>query len=577
MHTISRRNLVGVLAFAITLGVFLPANICQGQKKYDPYHSKVKGICDRAIKYLKTTGNTPMPSRTISALAMVEYYKRYEGRVPTDVKFIEDTVKELVAMIDGDSVLVTDNRETYFPALVLILLAEYDSIKYQGQCLKVLQVLIDRQRDDGSFSYTSGLNTKFGDTSQSQFGALAFYIARQHQLPLEPENARKLLEFYIQHQSQNGTWEYTANSRRPANVKGTNSIHSASMSSVYLLADLLRLSGRVKDVAANANNADLGLPKNVSVYVPGAENKKAKRETFDRAWGKGDKPVVQFDKASLASCKKGGNKWYAGQYKFPVAQWNAYFIYALERYCYFREQAEGGLGGALSSWYDDGVDYIGQNQKNNGALDSHRRVATLPLPANTALYVLFMVRASEVISLPSFGTELLGGKGFGAGNLTQRKDGTISSSEAERSLQGLIDALGDKNLDERQLEQMTEAMKRAIREFKNSGRKSRGEVTTFLKTMISEKNYYRRSIAIKFLAGEQEMDNVPALLYAMGDPNVGIAVQAHDGLRLTSRKLDTFVYKDQGNQEANLAELQRLKQLWTQWFLEIRPDAELLE
>jgi len=577
MHFISRQALSIVLAFAVVLGVFVSAEVCHAQKKYDPYHSKVKGICDRAVAYLKTTDSSPMPSRTIAALAIVEYYKRYEGRVPKDVKYVKETVKELAEMIDGDSILVTQNRETYFPALVLILLAEYDAIEYQQQCVKVLKVLIDRQRDDGSFSYLSGLGAQSGDTSQSQFGALAFYVARQHQIPLEPDNARRLLEFYVQFQSNSGTWEYAANSRRPANVKGTNSIHSASLSSVYLLGDLLRLSGRVKDVASNGANEDLALPKNVSVFIERKDDDKERREKLDRAWGKGDKPVVQFDKSGLSGCKSGGNKWYENQFKFPATQWNAYFLYALERYCYFKEQADGKIGGSLSTWYDDGVDYIGRNQQASGACDSERRVATMPLPANTALYVLFMVRASEVISLPSFGTELLGGKGFGAGTLSQAKDGTVSSSEAERSLKGLIDALSDDNLDERQLQQMTEAMKRAIREFKSSGKTSRGEVTTFLKTMISEKNYYRRSIAIKFLAGQQEMDNVPALLYAMGDPNVGIAIQAHNGLRLTSRKLDTFVYEDQGNKEANLAELQRLKGLWTKWFLALRPDAELLE
>ena len=120
-------------------------------------------------------------------------------------------------------------------------------------------------------------------------------------------------------------------------------------------------------------------------------------------------------------------------------------------------------------------------------------------------------------------------------------------------------------------------MKRAIREFKQSGEKSRGEVTAFLKTMISDKNYYRRLVAIKFLAGEQDMDNVPALLYAMGDPDPNIAIQAHNGLRLVSRKFDTFVFEDRGNKEDNLAELQKLKLQWTRWFLDIRPDAELLE
>ena len=235
------------------------------------------------------------------------------------------------------------------------------------------------------------------------------------------------------------------------------------------------------------------------------------------------------------------------------------------------------MPGSLKTWYDDGVDYIETQQREDGAIDSDRREPIMQLSANTALYVLFLVRASEIISLPPVGSELLGGRGFGPGELTQAKNGTVRSSAAEKSLQGLIDALKDANLDDRQLRQITEAMKRSIREFKQSGDRSRGEVTAFLKTMISDKNYFRRLVAIKFLAAEQDMDNVPALLYAMGDPDPEIAIQAHNGLRLISRKFDTFVYQSRGNKEDNLLELVRLKQQWTKWYLEIRPDAELLE
>lgn len=579
MYFSSHRVMNGVLCIAVLLGVFAHTNVCQAQKKYDPQHEKVRDICDRAVEFLQGNPTGAIGPRTISALAVVEYYKRYDGAVPTDDPFVESTVKELSSMINGGSLEIFDNRETYFPALALILLAEYDAKKYENECVKVLDVLIKRQMENGAFAYRRSKKGKSvdgprtGDTSQSQFGALAFFVARQHRLPLDPKYPKKLLQFYVDYQGQNGTWEYTAGRINPGNVRGSNSIHSASLSSVYLLADMLKLSKRVKNMAKTTGDNGLGLPKNVTVYIPPKDNEEAQ---IQEAWGTGDGPVVKFERGKLSSCKNSGNQWYAGNFDFPVHTWNSYFVYALERYCYFKEQAEGGVGSSLKSWYDDGVDFIAEQQAPDGSVNDSR-ANTMPLTANTALYVLFLVRASEVISLPPVDTELLGGKGFGAGKLVQRGNGTIASSEAEKSLQGLIAALADDSLDDRQLAQVTEAMKRAIREFKTTGGKSRGEITAFLKTMISEKNYYRRLIAIKFLAGEQDMDNVPALLYAMGDPNPNIALQAHNGLRLTSRKFDTFVFDDKGNTDDNLLELQRLKRKWTRWYLEIRPDAELLE
>ena len=109
--------------------------------------------------------------------------------------------------------------------------------------------------------------------------------------------------------------------------------------------------------------------------------------------------------------------------------------------------------------------------------------------------------------------------------------------------------------------------------------------------MIGANNYYRRLIAVRFLAGEQDMDNVPALIYGLGDPDFRIAIEAHNGLRLISRKIDslsvsrstqTNALRSPGvltEDEKNLmqAEFGSVKKKWTNWFLKIRPGAELLD
>jgi hypothetical protein len=502
---------------------------------------------------------------------VLEYHKRYDEEIPQGIPLIDDTIAEIARLTDEGAGQVLNNRETYFPAIALILLAEYDAPKYKKQCRIILNSIVGRQLDNGAFAY---LNDDRNDTSQGQFAALAFYVARQHRITLDPKAVGKLLKFYVDYQAADGSWNYHTKLGEQRST-GTNSIHSASLSSVYLLADLLRLQRRVKKMSLGSARVDsgLGLPKNVTVYIPPS----AGDEALEAAWDSGDGPVIKFNKGELSKCKSQADAWYQNNFTFPIPKWNSYFMYALERYAWFKEQADGNLGSALSNWYDIGVDYLDEYQEESGVIVGHRRVTTMTVNINTALSLLFLVRASEVISLPPVGSELRGGEGFGAGTLTQSSSGRIISSEAEKSLNDLINTLSDKNLDEQQLKQLTESMKRSIREFKTSGDKSRGEVTSFLKTMISDKNYYRRYIAIKFLSGQQDMDNVPALLYAMGDPNPKIAIQAHNGLRLISRKFDTFKFEDRGNREDNLLELARLKNSWTKWFLEIRPDAELLE
>jgi hypothetical protein len=90
---------------------------------------------------------------------------------------------------------------------------------------------------------------------------------------------------------------------------------------------------------------------------------------------------------------------------------------------------------------------------------------------------------------------------------------------------------------------------------------------------VSDKNYYKRLIGVKFLAGEQDLDNAPALIYAMGDPDIRVCMEAHNGLRLVSRKIDSITVPE----KPTLSDFQLAKDQWVNWLLKLRPDAELLD
>ena len=141
-----------------------------------------------------------------------------------------------------------------------------------------------------------------------------------------------------------------------------------------------------------------------------------------------------------------------------------------------------------------------------------------------------------------------------------------------------------------ELAALTSSLKKAIVEFKQQDDKSRGEIRSFLRSMLSARNFYRRLIAVRFLAGEQDMDNVPGLIYALGDPDFRVCLEAHDGLRLISRRIDSLEISNlarNGSLEPGLLspadrvsirlEYNDMKRQWTEWFLKIRPDAELLD
>ena len=88
------------------------------------------------------------------------------------------------------------------------------------------------------------------------------------------------------------------------------------------------------------------------------------------------------------------------------------------------------------------------------------------------------------------------------------------------------------------------------------------------------------------------MDNVPGLIYAVSDPDFRIAFEAHQGLRLISRKIDTMklsqTTRDNARRDpdalerdaplvvtAMRSEFNSMERRWSDWFLKIRPNAQL--
>ena len=63
------------------------------------------------------------------------------------------------------------------------------------------------------------------------------------------------------------------------------------------------------------------------------------------------------------------------------------------------------------------------------------------------------------------------------------------------------------------------------------------------------------------------------LLFAMTDPDKNVVREARDALRFISRRLDGFGLKDNFTEE----ERNKVVQAWRNWYLQVRPEAELEE
>ncbi len=530
------------------------------QKNFAPESPQVKEVVDRAVEYL--TNRKPSGEKgVLAALAIAEASKRYDGLVPKDHPVIKKAISGVLNDVESGKLLRA--HALYHPCLAMILLCEADDKQYRPQIIKLIKSFEERQLEDGGFSYQG---QKSWDTSQTQYVALAYFVARQHQIPVSLDSTRRILEFVMAKQIGN-SWVYS-----PSEREEKISIHAAVSGTAYLLGDLLRLQPRLKVEKKVVEGLGVDLPPSISVHI--VEQQQDDDESSEAAWS-GDDPLVRINNSNFKACKQKANQHFESKFVIRSQKWSYYYLYAFERYAFFRQQAEGNVGNrAMKTWYDDGYAMFKELQKEDGALPGGPEPA-ISAEINTSFAIMFLVRSSEILSIPPAGSNLEGGGGLGktAGKtLKKLKNGRVRAEETSKNLNELIENLGEE-LTNDQLEYLSNSIKDAIREYQSQPEKSRGQARAFLRSLVSDKNYYKRLIAVKFLAGEQDLDNAPALIYALGDPDIRVCMEAHNGLRLVSRKIDSITVAE----EPTLADFLIAKGRWVNWLLKLRPDAELLD
>ena len=531
------------------------------QTTYTPDSPKVEAMVDSALAYLRATSSSD-ERNCLVALSIVQASKRYFAAVPEGDKFVDKVVQKVLSGVKGGSLL--NYKEVYYPCLALILLCEMDDVGYRTEIDKLIAAFEAQQLPNGGFAYRG---QKEWDTSQTQFVALAYFVARQHNVDVSVDSAKRILEFMMAVQSGR-TWFYS-----PSDKQERISIHAACSGTVYLLSDLLQLQPRVKKIEKRrVQGFGTELPPSISIYVP-----EVNADGSDNGQGqwRGEGPLADVNKRNLSEVKSKANAHFEQVFTFQTRNWPFYYYYALERYAYFREQAEGSVGnGSIRRWYDQGVEFFASIQKENGSFPAGPEPNS-PANVNTAFAVMFLVRSSEILSLPPSSSSLAGGSDLASlkgQKLRQLRGGKIQSTETSQNLNELLDSL-NQDLSGEQLAMLTDSLKSAISDYQDRPETSRGEAQSFLRSLVKDKNYYKRLIAVRFLAAEQDLDNAPALIYAMGDPDVRICIEAHNGLRLISRKIDSIQLPDTPTR----ADLTTVKQKWSSWYTKLRPSAELYD
>ena len=100
-----------------------------------------------------------------------------------------------------------------------------------------------------------------------------------------------------------------------------------------------------------------------------------------------------------------------------------------------------------------------------------------------------------------------------------------------------------------------------------------GQQLSRLRELVKNENWRARLIAVQFLARQRSLDNVPALIFALTDPDPLVAQAANRGMMFVSRKTDGPSMSQDPTRGERLGAVRE----WTEWYQRIRPDGQLLD
>lgn len=557
------RAILGVVICFST--ILMPASSLQAQKKYTPEHPDVQDMIDRALNFLGEAEPSSYSEAVLFALAAYKAELWRPTAEPKDNPIVQNGLAFTNRVLSDQNFRArSDFRSIYAPAMCLIFLLDMGPEEYETEIENMLELLISRQQDSGAWGYSN--QDGHGDTSQMQYIGLALWLAAEAGFEVDPEIGKRALEWMIASQDQSGGWIYTIPPLRRSGGNLTegleirHSLVAAGGGTVYILAEWLQLASaqtvqqrNQRDSAEMAADLEIRLPPSVAIYDP---------DTPEEVSGKAK---VRFDTSRLRQSMARTNSWFRSNFRPNPEKWTYYYLYAFERYASLRELVDGTAG--TDDWYDRGVEFLKRAQRENGAWP-RPAAAGENAEVSTALAVLFLTRSMQLsIAARAEGT-LVGGIGFPDGETRRGADGQFIGVDVQKDINELLihlDQAGDKELD---------AFVEQIKNLRvDSEGASRTQQLAQLRALVKQQDYRLRKVAVKLLGEERSLDNVPALLYALTDPELEIAREANNGLKFISRKVESIPMSDNPDK----SELRSLKEDWTEWYLSIRPDARLIE
>jgi hypothetical protein len=527
---------------------------------YTPEDPVVLEMVDRGIKHLENslgeklyfdTGKAHLGGWGEWALAGYAHYKvMHDLSNPVVKRGLEGALgiaRGLTQPSDGGHYQKTN----YNAGVAAMLLSEIDRDKYRKELESIAEYYKRYQMPNGGYTY---LGDKQGDVSQTQYAMLALWTLDHAGIRVNFDGVPKTAGWLTRVQDKGGGWPYMGEDNRGPGLISqsgvTPSLAVAGGSALLIAGDILRLWG--ESIDPNDPGID-DLPKALKIYRADAPEVKRPKMPTD--------PL----KNAIAGCEK----YLASNSPDPgvkTSSWPYYQLYSLERYESFREVAFELPKDPSPEWYNGGVNFL-KKVENTGGGWSQGDV--MPSSVNTSFAILFLIRSTQrAIQRVSTGT-LAGGYGLPKDTTKITVSGTQIKGEPAASAVGdLLSLLEGDDPDKLETNSIPENLKLAT-----DPEARRVQIDRLERLVRGSQSWQARRVAARLLGQSDEFRVVPALIFALSDPDSLVKRYANDGLAFISRRFQTYPLPDKPNDE----EIRRAQQAWRDWFLAAQPNYVFLD
>ena len=447
----------------------------------------------------------------------------------------------------------------YDIGIAAMFLSELDPAVYANEIQYLSEALKFTQQRAGGWGYLSSGgpdHNRGGDMSMTQYAVMgAWSIYRNGgEIPEPMMLAAGKWLLYVQ--ADDGAYAYTSTINATGQVSRDStrpSTTAAGMASVYVLRDLFEL-----------NSSRSVRPQGNEDFIPPKAFRRIRKErtTFGTNMReiRESLPLDDFQRV-----QDRGNGWLREKFRDSLDNKSAYFcyyLYAMERYCSFRELAEN-IHDPSPSWYNQIAEYLMSIQDSNGGWS-----CGIGPQVDTAYAILVLRRSTKqtLAKGPATfdGGNMQGGRGLPKStDQLEIRDGKVVSLTELKSVNALLEGLDDlADWDEETEKRLAEVTQTEMAGLLSQNKE---KAIQLLRTGTPSV----RLAAVDALRKSGDVQFAPALIYALSDPDPTIAAAAQTALLTVSRKIKGEPFP-RSNDKDYETKRQKIIEQWEKWCQEIQ-------